>query len=146
MPCDHLLMRDDQIILKARRQRLLEPEKSKPLTESELSHLATEAFQQYAKSNLPALLKDDDQLTPENYSQRRDAAYGKALAGGTMTGEGKPGDDEAKMKMHINNLTAAATAMQEKEIFGGADEIILPYMDSLYKRASTLKSIPSGLM
>jgi cysteinyl-tRNA synthetase len=61
------------------------------------------------------------------------------LAGGTITGEGKPGDDEAKMKMHINNLTAAATAIQEKKIFGGADEIILPYLDSLYKESVNSK-------
>ena len=65
--------------------------------------------------------------------------YGKVLAGGTITGEGKPGDDEAKMKMHINNLTAAATAIQEKKVFGGADEIILPYLDSLYKESVNSK-------
>jgi len=60
------------------------------------------------------------------------------LAGGTITGEGKPGDDEAKMKMHINNLTAAVTTIQEKKIFGGADEIILPYLDSLYKESGLM--------
>jgi cysteinyl-tRNA synthetase len=61
------------------------------------------------------------------------------LAGGTITREGKPGDDEAKIKMHINNLTAAATAVQEKNVFGGADEIILPYLDSLYKESVNSK-------
>lgn len=48
------------------------------------------------------------------------------LAGGSITGEGEPRDDEAKMKMHINNLTAAATAIQARQVFGGADEILLP--------------------
>jgi len=119
--------------LKARRQKLLELEKSKKYTASELSQLAAEAFQSYAKSNLPELLKNDSALTPENYAQRRDETYGKVLAGGTLTGEGKPGDGEAKMKMHIANLTSAATAIQEERVFGGADEIILPYLDSLYK-------------
>ena len=130
-----LTRRSWQIILKARQQKLLELEKSKPYTESGLSKLAAEAFQSYAKGKLPELLKSSDgsELTPSNYASRRDAAYGKVLAGGTLTGEGKPGDDETKMKMHINNLNAASTAIQKNQIFGGADEILLPYLDSLYR-------------
>jgi cysteinyl-tRNA synthetase len=108
-------------------------EKSKAYTEPELSKLAATAFQSYAQGNLPELLKDGAELTPSNYAERRDAAYGKVLVGGTLTGEGKPGDAEAKMKMHLSNLTAAATAIQENKVFGGADEILLPYLDSLYK-------------
>lgn len=41
--------------------------------------------------------------------------------------------------MHINNLTAAATAIRVKQIFGGADEIILRYLDSLYKESVNSK-------
>ena len=44
-------------------------------------------------------------------------------------------DAEAKMKMHLANLTAATTAIQQNKIFGGADEILLPYLDSLYKES-----------
>lgn len=124
-----------QIILKARRQKLLELEKSKTYSESELSELAATAFQSYAEGNLPELLKDGEALSPSNYVQRRDAAYGKVLAGGTLTGEGKPGDAEAKMKMHLTNLTTATAAIHENKIFGGADEILLPYLDSLYKES-----------
>ncbi|TVY16675.1 Cysteine--tRNA ligase [Lachnellula arida] len=124
---------DDKIILKARRQRLLELEKSKNYTPEVLSNLATTAFQSYAQGNLPELFKDGFELSPNNYAARRDAVYGKVLAGGTLTGEGKPGDDEAKMKMHLNNLTSAAAAIQENKVLGGADEILLPYLDSLYK-------------
>ncbi|CZR69683.1 probable cysteinyl-tRNA synthetase [Phialocephala subalpina] len=125
---------DDKIILKARRAKLLELEKSKTYTESELSKLAATAFQSYAEGNLPELVQTDGpELSPSNYADRRDAAYGKVLAGGTLTGEGKPGDAEAKMKMHLSNLTAAAQAIQENKVFGGADEILLPYLDSLYK-------------
>jgi cysteinyl-tRNA synthetase len=84
---------------------------------------------------LPELLKasDGSDLSPTNYTARRDATYGKVLAGGTLSGEEKPGDDETKMKMHINNLNAAVTAIQGNKIFGGADDILLPYLDSLYK-------------
>lgn len=52
-----------------------------------------------------------------------------------MTGEGKPGDDEAKMKMHLANLTAAAASIQANEPVqevNGTDEILLPYLDTLY--------------
>jgi cysteinyl-tRNA synthetase len=121
--------------LKARRQRLLELEKGKTYSESDLSNLAATAFQAYAEKNLPALLNNGKELSPSNYSERRDAEYGNVLAGGTLTGEGKPGDAEAKMKMHLANLTAASQAIQENKIFGGADEILLPYLDSLYKES-----------
>lgn len=124
-----------QIILKARRQRLLELEKAKTYTQSELSNLAATAFQLYAQGNLPELLKEGEELSPSNYVERRDAAYGKVLAGGTLTGEGKPGDAEAKMRMHLANLTAAATGIKENNIFGGTDEILLPYLDSLYRES-----------
>jgi cysteinyl-tRNA synthetase len=128
-----------QIILKARRQKLLDLEKAKPHSASEIAALGLEAFQSYAKSNLPVLLTQGEALTPETYSKVRDAAYGKVLAGGTLTGEGKPGDDEAKMKMHLSNLSAASQAIQEQKIFGGADEILLPYLDSLYKETIDAK-------
>ncbi|KAM6522091.1 cysteinyl-tRNA synthetase [Fusarium falciforme] len=35
--------------------------------------------------------------------------------------------------MHLSNMTAAADAINGGEIFPGADEILLPYLDSLYK-------------
>jgi cysteinyl-tRNA synthetase len=75
------------------------------------------------------------EVTPENFAKRRDEVYGKVLAGGTLTGEGKAGDDEAKMKMHLSSLTDAAQAIQENQIFGGADDVLLPYLDSLYKES-----------
>ncbi|KAI0459935.1 cysteinyl-tRNA synthetase [Xylaria acuta] len=127
---------DDKIILRARRQRLLEVEKKKKYTEAELTELGMAAFRAYAKSNLPQLLEGDDgPLDLNNYIPRRDAAYGQVLAGGTLTGEGKPGDDEAKLKMHIGNMTSAVGAIGGSQLFSGAEEILLPYFDSLYKES-----------
>ncbi|KAF3063804.1 putative cysteine-tRNA ligase [Daldinia childiae] len=97
---------DDKII-KARRQRLLDLEKQKNYTDDETIELAKAAFRAYAKSNLPKLLEGE--------------------------GEGKPGDAEAKLKMHISNMTTAVIAIGGNQVFGGADEILLPYLDSLYK-------------
>ncbi|KAI8960565.1 tRNA synthetases class I (C) catalytic domain-containing protein [Daldinia sp. FL1419] len=124
---------DDKIIIKARRQRLLDLEKQKDYTDAETIELAKAAFRAYAKSNLPKLLEGEGELDVNNYIPRRDAAYGNVLAGGTLTGEGKPGDAEAKLKMHISNMTTAVIAINGNQVFGGADEILLPYLDSLYK-------------
>ncbi|KAI3321880.1 tRNA synthetases class I (C) catalytic domain-containing protein [Xylariaceae sp. AK1471] len=127
---------DDKIILRARRQRLLETEKKKQYTDAELTELGMAAFRAYAKSNLPELLKGEDgPLDFQNYIPRRDAAYGQVLAGGTLTGEGKPGDDEAKLKMHISNMTSAVIAIGGNQLFSGGEEILLPYFDSLYKES-----------
>ncbi|WQF79426.1 Putative aminoacyl-tRNA synthetase, class Ia, anticodon-binding protein [Colletotrichum destructivum] len=122
---------DDKIIIKARRQRLLELEKQKKYSQDELAKLALTAFRAYAEKSLPLLQSSD--LDENNYLERRDGVYGKVLAGGTLTGEGKPGDDEAKTKMHIANMDAAVFAIKDKKFYPGIDEILLPYLDSLYK-------------
>ncbi|KAI1415325.1 tRNA synthetases class I (C) catalytic domain-containing protein [Hypoxylon sp. FL1857] len=124
---------DDKIIIKARRQRLLDLEKQKNYTDAEILELGKAAFRAYAENNLPKLLEGEGELDVNNYIPRRDAAYGNVLAGGTLTGEGKPGDAEAKLKMHISNMTSAVIAINGNQVFKGADEILLPYLDSLYK-------------
>jgi cysteinyl-tRNA synthetase len=125
---------DDKIIIKARRQRLLDLEKKKGHSPEQVAELAGAAFQAYAKSNLPLLVDPQGpELDINNYIPRRDVAYGNVLAGGTLSGEGKPGDDEAKLKMHISNMTQAVIAISKNTVFDMADEILLPYLDSLYK-------------
>lgn len=112
---------------------MLEVEKKKTYTPEELKKLALDAFQQYAEKSLPLLVQDGVQLTEANYKEKRDAAYGRVLTGGTITGEGKPSDAEAKVKMHVANMDAAAEAISAGAIFPGSDEVLLPYLDSLYK-------------
>ncbi|KAH8177153.1 tRNA synthetases class I (C) catalytic domain-containing protein [Sarocladium implicatum] len=124
---------DDKIIIKARRQRLLELEKQKKYSPEELRQLALLAFRSYADSSLPLLNKEGEDLSEINYSDRKLGGYGSVLAGGTLSGEGKPSDAEAKVKMHLGNMDAAAAAIQSGTIFPGADEIFLPYLDSKYK-------------
>jgi cysteinyl-tRNA synthetase len=92
------------------------------------------AFQAYAGNNLPLLAGEGQVAVDENnYLERRDAAYGAVLAGGTLSGEGKPSDAEAKVKMHLSNMTAAAKSLRDGSGFDGAEEVLLPYLDSLYK-------------
>ncbi len=68
-----------------------------------------------------------------NYLERKDAAYSAVLSGGTLSGEGRPGDAEAKVKMHLGNTDSAAQALRDNSGFDGAGEVLLPYLDSLYK-------------
>ncbi|KIH94704.1 cysteinyl-tRNA synthetase [Sporothrix brasiliensis 5110] len=127
---------DDKIIIKARRKRLYDLERQKPYGPAERHALATAAFSSYATANLPLLLGDNSSpLDETNYVARRDAAYGGVLAGGTLatTLGDKPGDAEAKTKMHIANMDAAARGLQTGSVFDDAEEILLPYLDSLYK-------------
>ncbi|KAK1759911.1 hypothetical protein QBC47DRAFT_357730 [Echria macrotheca] len=121
---------DDKIIIKARRKRLLELEKEKPKRADEVRDIVFKAFTAYAESNLPLIAEDLDE---NNYQGRKEAAYGAVLAGGTLSGEGKPGDNEAKLKMHLNNMDSAAKSLQQGSGFDGAEDVLLPYLDSLYK-------------
>ena len=123
-----------QIIIKARRKRLLDLEKKKAYSPEQTYTLGVEAFLGYAKSSLPLLQPvGAPMLNTNNYLERRDVAYGRVLAGGTLSGDGKPSDAEAKLKMHIANMDRAAQALKEGSVFEGAEEILLPYLDSLYK-------------
>lgn len=72
-------------------------------------------------------------MDEHNYPERKEAAYGHVLAGGSLSGEGKPGDAEAKVKMHLGNMDAAAKSLKDSSGFDGAEEVLLPYLDSLYK-------------
>ncbi|KAK4107846.1 hypothetical protein N656DRAFT_792911 [Canariomyces notabilis] len=122
------------IIIKARRKRLLDLEKEKPYSPAQARDLVFRAFQAYAQSNLPLLAgTGQGELDEHSYQEQKEKAYGSVLAGGTLSGEGKPSDAEAKVKMHLNNMDSAALALKENSGFEGAEEILLPYLDSLYK-------------
>jgi cysteinyl-tRNA synthetase len=114
---------------------LLDLEKEKPYSPEQSHKLGIEAFLAYAKTNLPLLQPADNPATLDenNYKERRDAAYYRVLTGATLSGEGKPSDAEAKMKMHIANMDMAAQALKNGKPFEDAEEILLPYLDFLYK-------------
>jgi cysteinyl-tRNA synthetase len=123
-----------KIILKARRQRLLDLEKQKQYSPEQAVEIAKTAFQLYARSNLPLLLGPNGEDLPlEAYIERRTKAYGQVLAGGSLIEGEKPGDNEAKLKMHLSNMTQAYIGITSNTVFGVADEVLLPYLDSIYK-------------
>lgn len=97
------------------------------------------AYAAYAEKSLPRLPQP---LEPEVYESARDEAYGSVLNGGTVSGEGVPGDVEAKLKMHIKTMDSATKALQKikqdpssmssSEFFAATSDVLLPYLDSLH--------------
>lgn len=130
---------DDKIILRGRQQHLLAQfrEKNSSIT-AEVLETTAKAFEAYIKKNLPFLSPD---LKPENFNNESAEKYAAVIAGRALDGSGAPGDKEAKIKMHLRTAGSAATALLSPsksseddiiEFFAGAEDVLLPYLDSLY--------------
>ncbi|KAI9707627.1 MAG: hypothetical protein M1836_000588 [Candelina mexicana] len=132
---------DDKIIVRGRQQHLLAEFTASHdrLDDPEVLRTTKSAYDVYARKNLPHL---PDQFDPQQYSNEVGKAYGRVLAGGTISGEGVPGDKEAKVKMHIKTMSAAsdaiisitkdASSMSMVDFYGSTQDVLLPYLDSLY--------------
>ncbi|KAJ5238964.1 hypothetical protein N7468_003583 [Penicillium chermesinum] len=112
-----------------------------PTISSEVLDTANAAYSAYLKKNLPLLSPD---LAPSNYKEEVEKAYATVLNGGTLPGNEKAGDDEAKVKMHIKTAASAAKVIAEAEakpasdpasfaeaFYSNAQDVLLPYLDSL---------------
>ena len=53
-------------------------------------------------------------LVPETYDAEIQNAYGDILAGGSLEPNTKPGDAEAKVKMHINTSRASSKGIDRR--------------------------------
>jgi cysteinyl-tRNA synthetase len=134
---------DDKIILRGRQQHLLTQLKQEhggsedgPVAASVIA-TADAAFKQYLQKNLPLLSPD---TSAERFAVEADKAYKRVLEGQALSdgeGTGTPGDKEAKLKMHIKSAASAAEALQtpgkSSEFYPKAEDILLPYLDSLYR-------------
>lgn len=93
------------------------------------------------------------QQSISNFQEAIAIAYANVLAGKSLDGSDKPGDKEAKIKMHINTATPAAAALasarartaddtnaqaEAQHFFNDTQEIMLPYLDST--RGATVSS------
>lgn len=97
------------------------------------------AYAAYAEKNLPKLPQP---LEPGAYESARDREYGPILNGSTLSGEGAPGDIEAKLKMHIKTMDSASkvltlvaqdpSSISSLDLFAATSDILLPYLDSLH--------------
>ncbi|KAF2279887.1 uncharacterized protein EI97DRAFT_369035 [Westerdykella ornata] len=126
---------DDKIILRGRQQHLLAGFKQKnPEVTKEVVEVATKAFDAYVTKNLPLLSPN---LRPEDFNKESAEKYGAVIAGKALDGESSPGDNEAKIKMHLKTAGAAATALlaptyAADDFYMGMEDVLLPYLDSLY--------------
>ncbi|KAI9828322.1 MAG: hypothetical protein M1832_002750 [Thelocarpon impressellum] len=142
---------DDKIILRARQQHLLAAfrEKHDPVDE-EAAEIARAAYSAYLTKNLPRL---PGSVEPTSYEQEVTTAYGPILEGkATVSGEGVPGDAEAKVKMHHKTLQAASKALAAAqtgtspaatEFYAGTGDILLPHLDGLH--GSSIRSDDYGI-
>ncbi|KXG50113.1 Cysteine-tRNA ligase [Penicillium griseofulvum] len=135
---------DDKIILRARQQHLFnEFIAANPSITPEVLDTVKSAFVAYLKKNLPLL---ESELPPSQYQKEVEKTYATILNGGALPGNEKAGDDEAKVKMHIKTAASAAKVIAEAEtrtgssadpalfaesFYSNAQDLILPYLDSL---------------
>ncbi|KAF2191879.1 cysteinyl-tRNA synthetase [Zopfia rhizophila CBS 207.26] len=130
---------DDKIILRGRQQHLLAQFKEKnPSLTTEVVDTTTKAFDAYLQKNLPLL---SPALKPENFNKESAEKYASVIAGKSLDGIGPSSDKEAKIKMHLKTAGSAATALlspskstevEVEEFYTGAEDVLLPYLDSLY--------------
>ncbi|KAF2646882.1 hypothetical protein P280DRAFT_465034 [Massarina eburnea CBS 473.64] len=130
---------DDKIILRGRQQHLLAQFKSQnPTVSQEVRDTTVKAFDAYIKKNLPLLSPD---LKPEDFNKESTENYAAVIAGKALEGSGPPTDKEAKIKMHLKTSGTAATSLlapstetaeDANNFYAGAEDVLLPYLDSLH--------------
>jgi cysteinyl-tRNA synthetase len=129
---------DDKIILRGRQQYLFTKFVSAhPRIDGTVLDTAKAAYTAYLTKNLRLL---DPDLPPSKYQDEVEKVYATVLNGGPLPGNEKPGDDEAKTKMHIKTLASAAKVIAEAEVtppalsetfYTDAQDVFLPYLDQL---------------
>ncbi|QMW29019.1 hypothetical protein G4B84_004354 [Aspergillus flavus NRRL3357] len=148
---------DDKIIVRGWQQHLFsEFLSSHPDVNADVLNTTQLAYYAYIKKNLRLI---DEETEPEKFRTEVKRVYGGVLKGGTLEGNKKPGDAEAKVRMHVRTVTiAAAMISRVAEMFSqgpgeqprslenemitseafyeATQDVILPYLDQL--RGSTV--------
>ncbi|KAJ5831896.1 hypothetical protein N7474_000207 [Penicillium riverlandense] len=134
---------DDKIILRGRQQHLFnEFTAINPTISATVLDTAKSAYTAYLKKNLPLL---SPEVAPSRYQEEVEKVYAVVLNGGALPGNEKPGDDEAKVKMHIKTAASAAKMIAQAgslgdstdaaafatSFYSGTQDILLPYLDAL---------------
>lgn len=104
---------DDKIILRGRQRHLYDEYKAahRYITD-DVRRDALTAWIVYIQKNLKRI-KSNSPPAPEFFDLEINKTYGDILAGGSLQPGTKPGDAEAKIRMHINTTKAAARALTE---------------------------------
>ncbi|KKY24175.1 putative cysteinyl-trna synthetase [Phaeomoniella chlamydospora] len=134
---------DDKIILRGRQQFLLERYRAQhQQVDEQVLQDVSEAYAAYVKKNLP-LINEAGVPSPDEFREAAQKAYGMVLKGESLSGEGRPGDKEAKIKMHINTVTAATDVMAKTSstadvFYPAVADLMAPHLDS--KEGSSVSS------
>ena len=83
------------------------------------------AYYQYLRKNLP-LLDQERPPKPQNFLREVSHVYGRVLQGQALLEDGKAGDDEAKIKMHIRTASNAVQALMVDLKAGSRLEALVP--------------------
>ena len=68
------------------------------------------AYREYMRKNLP-LIDQERPPAPHEFQKVANHVYGRVLQGQALQGDGKAGDEEAKIKMHIRTVANAVEAV-----------------------------------
>ena len=131
---------DDKIIVRGRQQYLLGEFLAGRLeTGASEEAFRKAALEAYIKKNLPLL---DMKTALQDLDREVEHRYGGVLQGKSLDGQASPGDQEAKIKMHLKTVLAASAAMvkleageipETSEMFQNqVQDVLLPYLDSLF--------------
>lgn len=104
--------------------------------------MAKKAYTAYLKKSLPLL---NPETPVSQYQDQVEKTYAVVLNGGALPGNEKAGDDEAKVKMHIKTVAAAAKVIAQAEssdntaqtasfaeaFYTEAQDLLLPYLDAI---------------
>ncbi|OJD20834.1 cysteine-tRNA ligase [Blastomyces percursus] len=131
---------DDKIISRGRQQHFFtEFVYSHPTVDDEVIKIVHSAYSAYLEKKLPLL---EAGLAPERYKDEVETVYATILNGGALDGSGKPGDDEAKLKMHIKTASSAANALAKvssaketilsETFYNDVQDVLLEYLDSVH--------------
>merc|ERR1711939_804994 len=102
---------DDKIILRGRQRHLYdEYKKNHRYIDDKVRQDVRQAWHYYIQKNLKRI-GPKTLLTPETFDGVVGHFYGDVLAGGSLEPGTKPGDKEAKVKMHINTARSTAKAL-----------------------------------
>ncbi|PGH16336.1 cysteine-tRNA ligase [Helicocarpus griseus UAMH5409] len=131
---------DDKIISRGRQQHFFtEFVYAHPQVDDEVRTTVRSAYAAYLEKRLPLL---EAGLAPERFEDEVEKVYASILNGGSLDGSGKPGDDEAKIKMHIKTAASAANALTKSSaasesilsetFYNDVQDVLLEYLDTLH--------------
>ncbi|KAL9106659.1 MAG: hypothetical protein Q9227_008311 [Pyrenula ochraceoflavens] len=121
---------DDKIILKARQRFLFDRFRAESgnTINANVRQVLEESYHTYLRKRLP-LINSSAPPEPQDFELAAQQAYAEALS------PEKAGDEQAKIKMHINTIKSAVTtytssvSMTSEEFFEAIRDVVSPFLD-----------------